>query len=250
MSQTKKSLHRVPADGQTTPKTAIVAESVPSQGRVFAEIVAVGPLASAVTLELFANTTMTRDSGPMVTRSDCLHVLVDAVDRARSGNLKDVEGMLAVQAITLNTVFNTLAHRAASNLDGRLSTAEAYLRLALKAQNQSRMTIETLANIKNPPTVFAKQANIAHQQQVNMGVPVSGTCPHARESNGGLLSFEDTQVGTCPHARESNKQSEPSKLLEASHGKRLEPGAQGATGGTHQGLEPLAAVHRAAHRRR
>ena len=229
MSQTKKSLHRVPADGSTAPKTAKVAESVPSQGRVFAEIVAVGPLASAVTLELFANTTMTRDSGPMVTRSDCLHVLVDAVDRARSGNLKDVEGMLAVQAITLNTVFNTLAHRAASNLDGRLSTAEAYLRLALKAQNQSRMTIETLANIKNPPTVFAKQANIAHQQQVNNGVPVS--CPG-------------------PHAHESNKQSEPSKLLEASHGKRLEPGAQGATGGTHQGLEPLAAVHRAAHRRR
>lgn len=229
MSQTKKSLHRVPADGQTTPKTAIVAEPVPSQGRVFAEIVAVGPLASAVTLELFANTTMTRDSGPMVTRSDCLHVLVDAIDRARSGNLKDVEGMLAVQAITLNTVFNTLAHRAASNLNSSLSTAEAYLRLALKAQNQSRMTIETLANIKNPPTVFAKQANIAHQQQVNNGVPMR--C-------------------SGPHAHESNKHSEPSKLLEASHDERVESGAQGASGRPHQDVAPLGAVHRAAHRRR
>ena len=32
--------------------------------------------------------------------------------------------------------------------------------------------LETLANIKNPPTVFAQQANIAHRpQQVNNGMP-------------------------------------------------------------------------------
>ena len=33
-------------------------------------------------------------------------------------------------------------------------------------------TLETLANIKNPPTVIARQANIAHgPQQVNNGAP-------------------------------------------------------------------------------
>ena len=52
---------------------------------------------------------------------------------------------------------------------------EAYLRMALKAQNQCRMTLETLATIKNPPAVFARQANIAHgPQQVNNAMVPAG----------------------------------------------------------------------------
>jgi hypothetical protein len=42
------------------------------------------------------------------------------------------------------------------------------MRMALKAQSQCRQTLETLATIKNPPVVFARQANIAQgPQQVN-----------------------------------------------------------------------------------
>jgi hypothetical protein len=42
------------------------------------------------------------------------------------------------------------------------------VRIALKAQSQGRAAIETLAQIKNPPVVFARQANIAQgPQQVN-----------------------------------------------------------------------------------
>jgi hypothetical protein len=46
---------------------------------------------------------------------------------------------------------------------------ENYMRMAMRAQNQCRMTLETLATIKNPPVVFAKQANINNggQKQVN-----------------------------------------------------------------------------------
>jgi len=49
--------------------------------------------------------------------------------------------------------------------------AETDLRLALKAQSQSRATIETLAEIKNPRQVaFVKQANIAGgNQQIHSG---------------------------------------------------------------------------------
>ena len=53
-----------------------------------------------------------------------------------------------------------------------------YLRLALKAQSQRRATLETLATIKNPPVIYAKQANITSgPQQVNTGTlpaPVGG----------------------------------------------------------------------------
>ena len=41
-----------------------------------------------------------------------------------------------------------------------LLATETYLRLALKAQSQCRATLETLAAIKNPPVIFAKQANV------------------------------------------------------------------------------------------
>lgn len=41
----------------------------------------------------------------------------------------------------------------------------------MNPQSQSRASIETLAVIKNPPLVFAQQANIANgPQQVNSGV--------------------------------------------------------------------------------
>lgn len=55
---------------------------------------------------------------------------------------------------------------------------ESYLRMAMKAQNQCRMTLETLTTVKNPSVVYARQANIAHgPQQVNNGV--SDTTRHA-----------------------------------------------------------------------
>ena len=73
------------------------------------------------------------------------------------------------QAVTLNTIFARCAVQASRNLEGQhLEGTERYLRLALKAQSQCRTTIETLAIVKNPTTIFARQANIAAgPQQVN-----------------------------------------------------------------------------------
>jgi hypothetical protein len=53
------------------------------------------------------------------------------------------------------------------NLGEYINAAERYMRLALKAQAQCRATIETLAALKSPPVVYARQANVAGQQQVN-----------------------------------------------------------------------------------
>ena len=47
------------------------------------------------------------------------------------------------------------------------------MRLALKAQAQSRATLETLANVRNGPVIYARQANVAAgaPMQVNNGLP-------------------------------------------------------------------------------
>ena len=75
------------------------------------------------------------------------------------------ERILMSQAQSLNAVFCDMAKRA--NRQEYVANMDKLLRLALKAQSQCRATLETLANIKNPPIVFAKHANIAHQQQIN-----------------------------------------------------------------------------------
>lgn len=86
-----------------------------------------------------------------------------------AGDLRRAEAMLLGQAHALQAIFMELARRAARQ--EYLKQWEAYLRMALKAQNQCRMTLETLATIKNPPVVIARQANINNggQQQVNNG---------------------------------------------------------------------------------
>ena len=102
-----------------------------------------------------------------------------------------------------------------------MKNLEAYSRMALKAQNQCRMTLETLATIKNPPIVYAKQANIAHgHQQVNNGTP------------------------TPTHAEKN--QTSPNELLEADthEQQRLDTRAPGKAGGTDQAMATMGKRHR------
>jgi hypothetical protein len=103
-----------------------------------------------------------------------IHILMDELrtqfTQVENGDLHYCESMLVGQANALQAIFVSLARRAVNQ--ELTKHYEMYLRLALKAQNQSRMTLETLATLKNPPVVFAKQANINHgngNQQVNNG---------------------------------------------------------------------------------
>ena len=95
------------------------------------------------------------------------------VAAVNDGDLKRAESMLISQSHTLDDLFNRLAQRAHSNMvEGYLSATETYLRLALKAQSQCRSTLETLVQVKNPPVVYARQANFANgPQQVNNNIP-------------------------------------------------------------------------------
>lgn len=117
--------------------------------------------------------------------------LVENANRVISNDLEEVERMLISQSIVLNVMFGELSRRSAENLNGASeyrSAAESYFKMALKAQNQCRMTLETLSNIKNPPVVYAKQANIANgPQQVNNGPT------RAREAN---QNCADQSIGT------------------------------------------------------
>jgi hypothetical protein len=125
--------------------------------------------------------------------------------------------MLVGQAHSLDAIFTELARRSAANMGEYIEASEKYMRLALKAQAQCRATIETLAALKNPPVVIARQANIsAGPQQVNNGTP--------------------------PRAEVSSNQ--PNELLEHSHEQRLDPIAAGTAGRGDPQMVPLEASNR------
>lgn len=107
--------------------------------------------------------------------SVCINSSIEEVrritDAVKAGDLSDLEGMLVGQAIALQTMAANFAGRAQLQTGQR--NLEAFFGLALKAQAQSRATVQALVELKFPrQVVFSKNANINNgQQQINNGVP-------------------------------------------------------------------------------
>jgi hypothetical protein len=157
--------------------------------------------------------------GGQLSLSATFQTLKDAAAKVSAGNMSPVEARLLSQATALDVMFAEMSRRAAVNITEYPESFERYMKLALKAQNQSRMTLETLANVKNPPVVYAKQANFANgPQQVNNN--------------------------SAARAPATEKENTPSKILEQSHEQRMDPGTQGQTSAGHTPMAAMAEGHR------
>ena len=94
-------------------------------------------------------------------------VLDDQAAAVNNGDLALCESMLINQAVALQSLFARLIERGTHQ--SLMPHAEIFMRLALRAQAQSARTLQILGELKNP-TIFARQANIAHgPQQINNG---------------------------------------------------------------------------------
>jgi hypothetical protein len=108
--------------------------------------------------------------------------LTSHVEAIKAGNMNRPETMLLMQAHTLDVIFNSLVQRAGANVGNNIEYAERCLRMGLRAQMQCRATLETLAEIKSPKSaIFAKQANVGQNVQVNNRNPDNST--RAREKD-------------------------------------------------------------------
>lgn len=135
--------------------------------------------------------------------------LTAQIERVHANDLRDGEAALAAQAAALNAIFTELARRAARNMGGCLEVMETYLRLALRAQTQCRATWEAVAAIKNPPVVFAKQANIsAGHQQINNG---AGALGNRAEKSGNTRN----ELLEAPHAQLDRLDTRPPRAAGA-----------------------------------
>lgn len=110
--------------------------------------------------------------------ADVVSALSDKITTIQDGDMKPIEAMLISQAQALQTMFVTLGRMAASKTS--LPQYTVFMNMALKAQSQSRATIQALTELKFPKqATFVKQANIANgHQQVN-----NATNTHAKENS-------------------------------------------------------------------
>ena len=80
----------------------------------------------------------------------CARFVQRRASGAINGDLSFASAMLASQATTLDNVFTEMARRAGENVGKYPDAMERYMRLALKAQANSRATLETLAKLHQP----------------------------------------------------------------------------------------------------
>ena len=157
---------------------------------------------------------------------DASGMLVSLRDKAAAinrGDLSHAEAMLINQAEALQSIFVRLMERGTEQT--LMPNIEGFMRLALRAQSQCRATLETLAAIKNPPIVYARQANFANgPQQVNNGV---------------------TEQSAHGPAHAGEKHIQQSKLLKHQHGTYLDIGTAGTAAEADSAMATVGEIDRA-----
>ncbi len=142
-------------------------------------------------------------------------VMETVSNQVKNGDLSQLEEMLVCQSYSLQHMFMTMASKACSTTDA--DHIELLSKLALKAQNQCRSTIATLAEMKNPKrATFIKQLNQANQMQVN----------------------NDGSKNLKKNIKPANE------LLEKTHGERLDTRETQETIGANQVLETVGEINR------
>lgn len=171
-------------------------------------------IAGAMDLQLFSKglyCTGELDLGGLMKR------LEDSMARLSQGDFSEIEAKLFAQAQTLQVLFTYLSQRMLKQ--EHLKNLESFCRMALKAQDQSRRTLETLVQMKKPSVVIAKQANIAQgPQQVNNNLSENSSSARNEKTSNEQLSEGRT------------------------HGKTLDFGMAATASGTDQKMATVAAI--------
>ena len=170
---------------------------------------------SATVMEAFQENT-DRD---MFDFPSAMKILEKTAQQIKSGDLSRIEEMLISQAFALEVIF-TKTVRTAIRQENLLQY-EAHMRLGLKAQNQSRATLQALIQLKQPnQTAFIKQTNIAHgYQQVNNRIQLENK---SNSQNKLLGDINDLDTRTKAAAEPVDSQLDALELLDRGENSRRE----------------------------
>jgi hypothetical protein len=113
----------------------------------------------ATTANAMAAATVKFD-GEAVAASDSSGVLSDIAEQVRSGDLGPISDYLIAQAVMLDSTTTELMRRSWQNAGQRPDAFRSYMALAMKAQAQSRATLEALARIHQPREQVVRHVHV------------------------------------------------------------------------------------------
>ena len=105
----------------------------------------------------------------------------DQVQEVRKGGLSGAEATLVGQATALNVIFAEMARRGQAALSRPGNAAERYLRLAMRAQAQCRLTLHELRDLADRPTKGAEEhepVRVIERRIVHPGVKIGEVGPY------------------------------------------------------------------------
>jgi len=145
--------------------------------------------------------------------------LKERADKASGGDRAQSSALLMVQALSLDAIFTECARIALVNVSNG-DAMERYMRLALKAQANSRATLEALAKLHQP-----REQTVRHVH-VNEGGQALITDQFHHHTGG----KENGQIADQPHTTGTGAAgSSPAMLGHDAHGNGVPiPGDQGA----------------------
>ncbi len=146
-----------------------------------------------VTSEACSRLVNSFDGGNKPCLVDYAYAIKERADKAATGDLDSSSALLMAQALSLDGIFTEYARIALVNVTSNMDASERYMRLALKAQANSRATIEALAKLHQPREQTVRhvhvneggQAVIAEQFHHHTGGTQNGLSaeqPHAPET--------------------------------------------------------------------
>ena len=136
---------------------------------------------SASTMSAVLSADFSKSMFPDVELADSISALGEKITTIQNGDMQPIEAMLIGQAQALQTMFVSLGRQAVTKTG--LQQYTAFMNLALKAQSQSRATIQALIELKYPKqATFVKQANIANGNQLVNNVTSTHAHAHAKEN--------------------------------------------------------------------
>lgn len=155
----------------------------------------------------------------------------EQVAAVRSGVLSGAEATLVGQAIALNAIFAEMARRGQAALGRPGIAAERYLRLAMRAQAQCRLTLQALSDMAGRP---AKDAEVTTPIRTIQRI---------------IVRPRDRDEERAPAGRgltgQSSGADEDGDWVE--YGQGLDPGAARRLFGGDEGAEGVGAFDRAAY---
>ena len=126
--------------------------------------------------------------------SDFADVAKDIASAAEKGDLAFASRMLATQAVTLDTIFVEMARRMAINMREYLGATETFGRIAMKAQAQSRATLEALAKLHQPREQTVRHV---HVNEGGQAVIADQFHNHSGGTENGETGKQVHEQGTC-----------------------------------------------------